>query len=82
MGFHSCEFCENALGVRNLGVPAGDVLFVAPEMVCHYVEQHGYLPPAEFVAAVLASPLPGTPQYTEAVAGFRRIHQRQAEEGG
>ncbi len=80
MGFHTCELCGNAHGVRNLGVPAGNLLFVAPEMVAHYVEEHGYAPPAEFITAVLASPLPGTPEYTASVAGFRRIHQRQAEE--
>lgn len=34
-GYHTCEFCGNARGTSNLGVPAGDVLFVAPEMVLH-----------------------------------------------
>jgi hypothetical protein len=80
MGFHTCEFCQQAHGIRNLGVPAGDVLFVAPEMVAHYVEQHGYAPPPEFVAAVMESPLPGTSEYQDAVERFRQIHLRQREE--
>jgi hypothetical protein len=80
MGFHTCEFCQKARGLRNLGVPAGQVLFVAPEMVVHYVEQHRYAPPAEFVSAVLVSPLPGTPEYRVAVEPFRQIHMRQLKE--
>jgi hypothetical protein len=51
------------LGIGNFGVPSGDLLFVAPEMVVHYIEQHGYRPPAEFVAAVFRSPLPDTEDY-------------------
>jgi hypothetical protein len=62
-GFHTCEFCGQAHGIGNLGVPSGDLLFVAPEMVVHYIEQHGYKPPAEFVAAVFQSPLPDTEEY-------------------
>jgi len=80
MGFHTCEFCEKTHGHRNFGVPAGDVLFVAPEMVVHYIEQHEYVPPAEFVAAVMASPLPDTAEYCSAVEVFRNIHMRQLEE--
>jgi hypothetical protein len=52
-GFHTCEFCGQAHGIRNFGVPSGDLLFVAPEMVVHYIEEHGYSPPAAFVEAVL-----------------------------
>ncbi|WP_455682030.1 DUF7919 family protein [Streptomyces violaceus] len=31
------------------------VAYAAPELIAHYVEAHGYLPPADFVAAVLSS---------------------------
>jgi hypothetical protein len=74
-GFHTCELCDEFHDSRNFGVPAGDLLYVAPGMVAHYVERHGYSPPAEFVNAVMASPLPGTPEYQAAVAEFRRRHQ-------
>lgn len=67
-GPHRCELCGNAMGSGNIGVPAGDVLFVAPEMVVHYVDEHRYAPPPEFIAAVLSAPLPGTPEYHDAVA--------------
>jgi hypothetical protein len=78
-GFHSCEFCHRVRDSRNFGVPSGEVLFVAPAMVAHYVEQHGYAPPPEFIAAVLASPLPDSSEYRSAVRVFREIQQRWVE---
>jgi hypothetical protein len=73
MGFHDCEFCNEATAGGYFGVPAGDELFVAPEMMAHYVEQHEYLPAAEFIEAVLASPLPNTSEYLRSVERFRPI---------
>ncbi len=75
-GFHKCEFCGRAHGSGNFGVPRGRLLFVAPELVSHYVEEHGYAPPREFQAAVAVAPLPGTPEYREAVRDIRRLHRR------
>jgi hypothetical protein len=71
-GCHSCAFCDKALGFGSFGVPAGEKLYYAPDMIAHYVEQHDYDPPAEFISAVMASPLPGTPEYAMAVERFRR----------
>ena len=80
MGGTAASLCGECSASGNIGVPAGDILFVAPEMVDHYVEVHRYSPPTEFVAAVLSAPLPGTPEYREAVAAFRVIHLRQYDE--
>jgi hypothetical protein len=74
-GFHTCEFCRQAYGNGNFGVPSGDVLFVAPELVVHYIEQHGYSPPAEFVAAVLVSPFPDTEEYQIMTEPFWHMHR-------
>ena len=74
-GLHTCELCDQVHDGHNFGVPAGELLFVAPGMVAHYVEQHEYQPPPEFIAAVLASPLPGTMEYEAATAEFRRRHK-------
>jgi hypothetical protein len=74
-GFHTCEFCSEFHDSRNFGVPVGEQLYVAPGMVAHYVERHGYCPPGEFIAAVMAAPLPGTSEYQDAAADFRRRHQ-------
>jgi len=77
-GFHTCEFCGRAYGSVNFGVPTGDKLFFSPEMIAHYVEAHHYAPPAEFIAAIMASPLPGTREYVNAVAPF--VERRKAVE--
>jgi hypothetical protein len=77
-GFHTCAFCGRSHGVRKFGVPSGDLLFVAPERVVHYVEQHGYSPPAEFVAAVLRSPLPDTQEYQVITEPFWQVHRDAA----
>ena len=73
MGVHECELCNSCMAAGNVGVPAGKLLYVAPEMVAHYVEAHRYAPPAEFIAAVMTAPLPGTTAYHNAVAGFREF---------
>jgi hypothetical protein len=70
-GVHICEFCGKAIAAGTFGVPAGDKIFHAPEMIAHYVERHSYVPPPEFIAAVMASPLPGTPEYAAAIARFK-----------
>jgi hypothetical protein len=75
-GLHRCEFCGSVQMFGNFGVPAAEVLYVAPEKVAHYVEAHGYTPPAGFLTAVVTAPLPGTEAYTTAVARFRRLHLR------
>lgn len=70
-GSHRCELCSAAVASGNFGVPAGDILFVCPEMIVHYVTAHRYLPPGEFVDAILAASLPGSEDYASAVARFR-----------
>jgi hypothetical protein len=70
LGRHRCAAClysggpshfsyrgaEVALGTNNLYVPAGEVVYVCPSLIVHYMDSHGYTPPAEFRAAVLACP--------------------------
>jgi aminoglycoside 6'-N-acetyltransferase I len=75
-GAHSCELCEKAIGFGSFGVPDGERLFYAPDLIAHYVEHHDYSPPLEFIAAVMNSPLPGTPEYDSAVSRFARIQVR------
>jgi hypothetical protein len=70
-GPHECEFCHHYRASGNLGVPSGKVLFVAPEMILHYVEVHRYRPPDEFISAVLACPIPGSAEYAAQVSEFR-----------
>ncbi|HEX7590779.1 MAG TPA: hypothetical protein VF375_02420 [Candidatus Limnocylindrales bacterium] len=45
---------EIALGDREIIVTADDgTRHIAPSLICHYVLEHRYQPPAEFMAAVL-----------------------------
>jgi hypothetical protein len=73
MGSHECEFCKGKRGGRTFGVPAGDVMFVAPKLVAHYVEQHQYYPPREFVDAVMNSPMPGSQAYLDSIEPFKHL---------
>ena len=69
-GFHSCNLCSDEdlkpstvdIGGRKamLGnaeirvISENGTILTAPNLVLHYVDRHRYLPPAEFVEAVLA----------------------------
>lgn len=86
MGSHRCDLCD--MGPPpwrrfrthgNFGVLCGELLFVAPEMISHYVEVHRYRPPHDFIVAVMASPMPGTEAYQVAAEPFRRLHQKYLE---
>ena len=79
MGYHDCELCGGSMASGNFGVPWGNLLFVAPEMIPPYVEVHRYRPPAQFITALMESPLPGTDEYRVAVARFRRLHKQYRE---
>lgn len=70
-GLHECEFCQKARAAGNFGVPCGASLFVAPEMVLHYIEEHGYRPPDEFIAALLKCPLPDSDAYQKLSEPFK-----------
>jgi hypothetical protein len=78
MGPHFCEFCAKAStpekrvgGARNVWIPASFVVFVAPELVVHYVEAHNYRPPEEFISAVLLCPQQDSPEFHALLARFQ-----------
>lgn len=64
-GLHECELCgsQPAADTGHILVPVQGVLFVAPAMVVHYIESHGYRPPDQFVEAVMSCPPQGSPGY-------------------
>lgn len=69
-GLHECSWCRShgVVDLRatlsdshtNLFIPATDRVFVAPGRIDHYVEQHGYLLPEEFLQALMQCPDPRT----------------------
>ncbi|WP_456044162.1 DUF7919 family protein [Streptomyces rubiginosohelvolus] len=56
-GKHDCFLGapEGPQGSAEIRVMGHGVAYAAPELVAHYVEAHGYLPPIEFMEAVLSS---------------------------
>jgi hypothetical protein len=74
-GKHTCDFCEKVDCSRDFGVATETELFVAPGMIVHYIESHGYLPPSEFISAVLVAPLPDTEVYANLAVPFRKAHE-------
>lgn len=68
-GVHHCEFCKTQSPIRVVDGRSGRVgylgngeiqvrdgerrEFVAPTLIVHYVDTHGYRPPDEFVEAVM-----------------------------
>ncbi len=72
-GFQECHFCtdpaypvimksgdqELALGSAEVRVTGDDgTVYAAPTLVAHYIAGHDYLPPAEFVEALLRTHIP------------------------
>jgi hypothetical protein len=69
-GHHLCEFCEdkNANSSCELRiVGADDTVYACPILIIHYIEVHKYLPPQQFIDAVMNGPRPGQDKYTDAV---------------
>lgn len=52
-GYHKCEFCNNVIGSGEIVVVGKDKLYFSPTLIVHYIQEHNYLPPEEFIEAVL-----------------------------
>jgi len=79
LGYHRCSLCRDAkvsgalirykgeelkLGSADIRVVGKDgTVYAAPNMIFHYVVDHLYQPPDEFIQAVLQGPLPDSPDY-------------------
>jgi hypothetical protein len=69
-GAHVCDLCQfegEARGVANLFIPGKQILYVCPELILHYMNAHGYSPPAEFCEAVLSCPPMRSIEYLRAL---------------
>jgi len=60
-GFHCCDLCnakDPELGNGEIHVSLDEeTMFVAPQMILHYIEAHDYCPHEDFLRAVNESPL-------------------------
>jgi hypothetical protein len=60
LGGEFCSFCllthersKVRISVDNLFVPGKNQVYVAPSMITHYIDSHGYQPPLEFQEALM-----------------------------
>jgi hypothetical protein len=86
-GWHDCDLCvyrygpskmrtnPNTVGFKNLFVPGDAKIYVAPELILHYIDQHGYSPPAEFQQAVLDCPTMRSVPYLKAILKLGLTHK-------
>lgn len=72
-----CVFHPEMTGKRVIIVPGAGTLYVAPDLITHYINAHGYVPPELFCDAVLSCPSPETHSYSDAVMnqGGRELMQ-------
>jgi membrane protease YdiL (CAAX protease family) len=96
-GVHGCEFCPGKdvhlaerngnklqLGTSEIRVfsDAGDI-YAAPTLIYHYVRDHGYKPPGQFIQALMAQPTPPAAAYfhqlAQASLEWRKTSHPQAE---
>jgi hypothetical protein len=62
MGYHSCSLCQfqfennTQKGLSNIFIPHNGKIYVCPELITHYINNHFYLPPREFIEAVYGCP--------------------------
>ena len=60
-------------------IPSATYVYVAPDLVVHYVEAHQYAPPPEFVAAVLACPEQSSDAYVDMLVPFAAMWRLDAD---
>jgi len=80
-GWHNCPFCEKqsreSTSSTQWHIPlkgdvTGKIFYDVPAMLIHYCEEHNYLPPQEFIDAVMTYEIPET-----RVTSFRTNTHRQ-----
>ena len=84
LGYHSCTLCDRSdglektrMGGRNLFIPGNGVIYIAPELILHYMKHHLYRPPEEFRQAVVCCPPMSSRAYFKKLKenrGDARIH--------
>lgn len=66
-GLHRCDFCKSEnfvtnhnnikilLGHAEIWIPSisGNFIYASPTLIYHYIDQHNYLPPANYIESIL-----------------------------
>ena len=75
-GLHPCYWCKKyitaafrgqklKLGSAEIRVFGDDKIYAAPNLIYHYVAEHNYRPPQEFLNALRKTPLATTQEYLD-----------------
>ena len=87
-GFHACEYCDLGadsipsinwegellkFGYSEIRVFSQDgKVYSAPNLIFHYIMEHNYAPPQEFVDAVMHGPRPASYEYYKLVGNLMK----------
>ena len=55
-GYHICDFCNFCnveLGAKTIEIAYKEKIYACPALIIHYIEKHQYLPPTQFIEAVI-----------------------------
>lgn len=61
------------IGCGEIRIAGKAVIYAAPTLIYHYVVEHGYKPPDEFVEAVLNSPDPASVEYKALINKYYNV---------
>lgn len=80
-GVHPCDLggCAGPAGSQYVVIPSRHFVYVAPDLVVHYVERHEYAPPRDFVDAVLSCPEQSSDEYVDLLLPFAAIWKLDAD---
>ncbi|MFK7804791.1 MAG: hypothetical protein AB8G95_24375 [Anaerolineae bacterium] len=59
------------LGAAEIRVIGNEDIFAAPDLIYHYVADHNYLPPDEFIEAVMSGPSPDSAEFKALINTLR-----------
>lgn len=73
-----CPLCNEQVeldgvryGAAEIRVLGEEEIFAAPDLIYHLVTAHRYLPPPQFLLAVLKGPAPGAPEHRALLNALR-----------
>ncbi len=52
LGYHTCEICNKYDDRGEFFIKHNNIYYVLPQMVFHYIKEHSYLPPKQFINAL------------------------------
>ncbi|MBK9006365.1 MAG: hypothetical protein IPM31_05160 [Anaerolineae bacterium] len=61
-----------SIGNGEIRIIGKGVIYAVPALIYHYVVEHHYMPPQEFIDAVLTGPQPGSLEYNTLLQKYKR----------